>query len=227
MNLALPALIVFALLLPGFVFRSGWKRAERQSLDYSPFGHVVTGGVICACVLHAVWLTCAWYGSSLRLDTQFLVDLLSASPNAQKDGIAAASSRDGMIAFYFGTMIAFALGFPPICRWVVRRLGWDSRSSRLSFLFRLDEAPWYYFLKGADFPHKQQPDLIYATAIVNAAGTAMLYRGVVDDFHVGPDGELDRLILSNTTRRLLSADKPNGNSSPLRRIGKSEEKTKT
>jgi len=42
MNVALPALIVFFLLLPGFVFRTNLKRVERTSLDFSPFGQLVT-----------------------------------------------------------------------------------------------------------------------------------------------------------------------------------------
>jgi hypothetical protein len=34
MNLALPALVVFVLLLPGFLARSRFKRIERSSLDF-------------------------------------------------------------------------------------------------------------------------------------------------------------------------------------------------
>lgn len=41
MNVALPALIVFFLLLPGFIFRTNLKRVERTSLDFSPFRQVV------------------------------------------------------------------------------------------------------------------------------------------------------------------------------------------
>ena len=41
MNVALPALVIFLLVLPGFVFRSRFKRAERTALDYAPFGRVV------------------------------------------------------------------------------------------------------------------------------------------------------------------------------------------
>lgn len=48
MNVALPALIVFLLLLPGFIFRTNLKRSERTSLDYSPFGHVVAEAVLWA-----------------------------------------------------------------------------------------------------------------------------------------------------------------------------------
>lgn len=46
MNVALPALIVFLVLLPGFIFRARFKRTERTSLDFSPFGHVAAGAVL-------------------------------------------------------------------------------------------------------------------------------------------------------------------------------------
>jgi len=52
MNVALPALIVFFLLLPGFIFRTNLKRAERTSLDFSPFGQVVAEGILWASVQH-------------------------------------------------------------------------------------------------------------------------------------------------------------------------------
>jgi len=57
MNVALPALIVFFLLLPGFIFRTNLKRAERTSLDFSPFGQVVAEGILWASVLHFFWLS--------------------------------------------------------------------------------------------------------------------------------------------------------------------------
>lgn len=56
MNVALPALVVFVLLLPGFVARSRIKRAERLALDYSPFGQVVTEAVGWSFVMHLLWV---------------------------------------------------------------------------------------------------------------------------------------------------------------------------
>ncbi len=52
MNVALPTLILFVVLLPGFIFRSGLKRAERISIDFSPFGRVVAEAVLWAILLH-------------------------------------------------------------------------------------------------------------------------------------------------------------------------------
>ena len=72
MNFALPALVVFALLLPGFIARSQIKVVERQSLDYSPFGQVVTEAVVWAAALHTVWtLATAQLLSRVELPAEF------------------------------------------------------------------------------------------------------------------------------------------------------------
>jgi hypothetical protein len=42
MNVALPALIVFFLLLPGFIFRTNLKRAERTSLFVLRYSEAIT-----------------------------------------------------------------------------------------------------------------------------------------------------------------------------------------
>ena len=56
MNIALPAVVVFVLLLPGFIARSRLKRIERLSVDYSPFGQVATEAVVWAGGLHVLWV---------------------------------------------------------------------------------------------------------------------------------------------------------------------------
>lgn len=217
MNLALPALLVFALLLPGFVFRSRFKRAERVSLDYSPFGQVVTQAVLWSAALHTAWLGGAYLLLGQRLDTGALLGLLVSSPVLQERSVQAVAGRDGRVALYFGSLLVFAWLAPSLLRAVVVHYRLDRHQSWFARFFRFTGAPWYYLLTGADFrSREEEPDLIYVTAIVNAAGAPMLYRGVVDDFVVGEDGQLDRLVLQNTTRRPLAADKPSPGELPAR-----------
>ena len=52
MNVAFPTLILFLVLLPGFLLRNGLKRAERSSVDFSPFGQVVATAVLWAVFAH-------------------------------------------------------------------------------------------------------------------------------------------------------------------------------
>lgn len=86
MNVALPALVVFLLLLPGFVLRTRLKRAERTSLDYSPFGQVVAEAVLWALVAHVIWLAASDFLFGRVLEPKVLLSLLKmAKDESQLD----------------------------------------------------------------------------------------------------------------------------------------------
>jgi hypothetical protein len=207
MSVALPALVVFVLLLPGFVTRSRLKRAERLSLDYSPFGQVVTQAVLWSVVLHLGWLflTDAFTGRTLRPDV--LLELLGSDSSAQVRALDAVAADATPVARYFGTLLLFAYAAPAGVRWLIERYHLDRLGSPLSGALRFTGAPWYYLLSGADFPHDETPDLIYVSAIVSVAGQPILYTGVLDDYFLDPDGRLDRVILESVMRRPLARDK--------------------
>lgn len=207
MNIALPAIILFVLLLPGLIVRSRFKRVERLSLDYSPFGQVVTEAVLWTCVLHLIWLTVAYLVLDQRLQTDVLLNLLSASPTGQSMAISLVSSVDEWIMTYFVTLLFVAYAAPTLARWAIIHWRLDRSNAPLSSLFRFRQAPWYYLLTGADFAQDEQPDLISVAAIVNTAGIATLYTGILEDFFIDQDGTLDRLILSNVSRRQMSSDR--------------------
>lgn len=46
------------------------------------------------------------------------------------------------------------------------------------------------------------------SAVVSVGGTAHLYVGYLEKWHVDRDGKLDRLVISKTMRRAFSSDKP-------------------
>lgn len=207
MNIALPAIILFVLLLPGLIVRSRFKRVERLSLDYSPFGQVVTEAVLWTCFLHLIWLVIAYLLLGQRLQTEVLLNLLSANPAGQGQAIALVSRVDGWITVYFVTLLFFAYTAPFLARWAIIHWRMDRSNARWSALFRFKQAPWYYLLTGADFAQDDQPDLISVAAIVNTAGVATLYTGILEDFFIDQDGTLDRLVLSNVSRRQMSSDR--------------------
>jgi hypothetical protein len=221
MNFALPALVVFIVLLPGFVFRSLLRRAERTSLDYSPFGQVVSEAVVWACVLHTLWLTVAecLFGRELQVDV--LMRLLAADGVGQSRAADSVTGQWRWVAEYFLSLLGFSLVAPRVVRWVVKALRWDRLHHPLSGVFRLRDAPWYYVLTGADFAREDKPDLIAISAVVDVAGEPMIYYGLLDEFFVDQDGVLDRLVMQQVMRRPLTLDKPsstviadNANASP-------------
>ena len=79
MNFALPTLAVFALLLPGFIARSRIKRIERQSLDYSPFGQIVSEALLWALALHLLWCGLAWLLTAYEPRPEVLLRLLGCA----------------------------------------------------------------------------------------------------------------------------------------------------
>ena len=210
MSVALPALVVFAILLPGFVTRSRLKRAERLSLDYSPFGQVVTQAVLWSGGLHLAWLLLTYLATGRTLRPDVLLELLGSESAAQARALEAVARDARPVAAYFGTLVLFAYLAPAGLRWLIERYHLDRLGAPLSRSLRFNDAPWYYLLSGADFPHDQTPDLIYVSAIVDVAGQPILYTGVLDDYFLDPDGRLDRVILEGVMRRPLARDKEAG-----------------
>lgn len=207
MNIALPALIVFFLLLPGFIFRSNLKRAERTSLDFSPFGQVVAGGVLWASILHFFWLVASHLLFQRDFQPVILMKLISSAPASQTEASEAVGSQFGWIAAYFATLITASFAIPQLIRRVITRFRLDRADAVLSPIFRYHQAPWYYLLTGADFESGQEPDLIFVSAIVEVGKDAILYVGVLNEFHVDAEGQLDRLVLESVVRRPIGADK--------------------
>lgn len=211
MNIALPAIVLFLLLLPGFAFRSRFKRVERTSLDYSPFGQVVTEGIGWAGLLHWFWLTGAYLLLNQRLQTDVLIGLVGSDTGAQAVAIRHLKATDKWVAIYFGSLYAGALLAGGGARAAITRLHLDRADSALAPLFRFSQAPWYYLLTASDLPEGEQPDLILASAIVEVGKDAYLYHGVVEYYYVTEEGQLDRLVLSGASRRPIGADKESPN----------------
>jgi hypothetical protein len=207
MNVALPALIIFLLLLPGFTFRTRLKRAERTSLDYSPFGQVAAEAILWALIAHLVWLLLSYLLFGNYLDAGVLLKLLSSDPTGQAKATDAVGDKFGSIAVYFVTLFFASYSIPNGARQLISKYRLDRDAYRLSSIFRFHQAPWYYLLTGADFEEKDEPDLIVVSAIVDVAGEAMLYTGVLDEFFVNSEGGLDRIVLQEVMRRPIASDK--------------------
>lgn len=207
MNVALPALIVFLLVLPGFIFRDRFKRTERTVLDYAPFGRVVAEAVLWAAALHAAWLACAWLFRAQFFRLDILLGLLSANPVAQSHAIETLVRQADWVAEYFSSLLIASLLVPIGMRWLITRFRLDRFGHWLAPVVRFNDAPWYYLLTGADFAAEKLPDLIKISAIVDVAGEPYLYQGFLDDFYFNPGGELDRLVLEEASRRPLDRDK--------------------
>lgn len=207
MNIALPALVAFLLLLPGFIFRARLKRAERTSLDFSPFGQVAADAILWAVFAHLLWLFLSFVIFFQRFEPAVLLKLLSSAPTSQAEATLAVGQDFFWISAYFGSLLLTSLVVPEVSRTLITKYRLDRNAATLSSIFRFHDAPWYYLLTGADFAKEDEPDFIMISAVVEIAKDAVLYVGVLDDFFFDSDGRLDRLVLQNVARRPLSADK--------------------
>jgi hypothetical protein len=211
MNVALPALVIFLVLLPGFIFRARLKRAERTSLDYSPFGQVAAEAVLWAAMIHMLWLAAAYVIFEKQLDAVVLLKLVSSDSSSQAKATETVGTHFSSIATYFVTILFGSYAMPQAIRAVISRYRLDRITSPISPLVRFHGAPWYYLLTGADFEASKEPDMIIISAIVEIAGEAMLYTGYLDEFFVDAEGQLDRLVLQEVMRRPIKADKEAAN----------------
>ncbi|GGY51328.1 hypothetical protein [Pseudoduganella albidiflava] len=207
MNVALPALVIFFIFLPGFIFRIRFKRVERTSLDFSPFGRIAAGAVMSAAVAHLLWLSFTYWLFGQRFEPIVLMQLLSSAPASQVAAASAVAADFSWIAAYFGTLLFASFAFPILLRSAITNYRLDRASSPLRPMLRFHEAPWYYLLTGADFPEEEAPDFVIVAAIVEVGRDAMLYTGVLDSFFFDSDGQLDRLVLQGVARRPLARDK--------------------
>lgn len=211
MNIALPALIAFLLLLPGFIFRTRLKRSERTSLDFSPFGQVVAEAVLWSLLAHVTWLALSAVVFGQRFKPLVLMELLSTAPQVQAAATVAVAAGFNWIAVYFLSLFAAAFLLPTLARSAISTWRLDRSKAPFGSLFRFHDAPWYYLLTGADFSEDNAPDLIVISAVVEIAKEAFLYVGVLDEFFVDSEGQLDRLVLQGVARRPMAADKPGAN----------------
>ena len=95
MNVALPAIVIFFVLLPGFILRTRLKRVERTSLDFSPFGEVVAEAVVWSVLVHCAWLGLANVIAGQTFQPLVLLKLLSGAVTVQEGAAAAFAQASG------------------------------------------------------------------------------------------------------------------------------------
>lgn len=204
MNVAFSALLVFLLLLPGFLFRTYFKRAEKVVLDVKPFGQAAIDAFLAALVLDI-----AWYGATIvltayRVDFTALLTLIAGDKAGSIDkSIAEIASDPWHPVLFFVSLYAFAIVIGFGLRYMIMRWRLDRKDAPLANFLRFD-TPWYYLFTGYD--RERPPDGVAIGAVVSLSSTAYLYTGVLVEYFLDDQGQLNRLVLTSAARRLLSSD---------------------
>lgn len=207
MNVALPAVIIFCLVLPGFIVRTNIRRASKTSLDFSPFGKMVATSLMWAGALHLIWIVLTKILTGYKFDPEILLGLLSSEKNLQSSAIQKVSLQFGDISFYFISLYIACPLLPKAVRYFVDKYSLDGCHSPLSWIFRFDDADWFYLFSGVDFKKEDKPDFISISAVVEVGKESYIYKGALDDYFTDSDGELTRIVLSGASRRKLDKDR--------------------
>lgn len=157
--------------------------------------------------MHVLWYWLTELFSLMHFNADTALKLLAADPADQAKALEAVATHSGWITAYFGSLLLMAYLAPTAVRWLITRHRLDRFNSPLSKLFRFSRAPWYCLLSGADFEEDDSPDFIAVSSIVNVAGQAYLYTGILDGYFVDHEGNLDRLILQEVMRSPMVYDK--------------------
>ena len=78
MNVAFPALLLFLVVLPGFLFRQFFQRNEVRTANHAPFSAVALKALLCAVVFNAV-VAGAAYLVGYEIELRDIVHLMFSS----------------------------------------------------------------------------------------------------------------------------------------------------
>ncbi|MFM9089293.1 MAG: hypothetical protein ACKOPT_14365 [Cyanobium sp.] len=236
MNFAFPALLIFLLALPGILLRMGYRKgvngAWKNPFVIQSLGDEIAWSSIFAGVLHILWVR-GWNHFKGPVDFASAMSLLVATNGGLvKDAIEKTSRGAGDVVLYFSTLVVFAYSVGVGAHWLVRSRGLDHRFKMLRF-----DNPWFYCLSGefiSSLPpeswiqwrplwwpsgNKEQADVVRVSAVVKHGSDAYIYIGRLVDFEFDRNGQLDRIVLSETSRRQLSMDRDQrdryGNANPV------------
>ncbi|MGF6980038.1 hypothetical protein QFZ94_008555 [Paraburkholderia sp. JPY465] len=208
MNVAFPALFLFLVVLPGFLFRQFFQRNEVRTFDHTPFSAVVLKALLCAALFNAAGSVAA-RAAGYEIELGDVIRLLVGGPSSLKD-------LDGRLTWlnihpvagagYFLLTNGLALIAAFVWRGAVQHWELDREGHRLSRLARGD-APWYYLFSGLDHPRDGAIDGAMIAAVVEFKEGSFLYTGVLDGYEVNADGQLGRLMLVQAQRRRLESDR--------------------
>lgn len=205
MNLAFPALLVFLLAIPGFIFNIGFYQTENTPLKYIS---LTSKTIVCsafAVSLHALWLYLATHFFHFTVNTHLVLTLISGIEDAQfSSAISSITTHEVLVSFTYLISLYIASYLLAI---TLRKMIRFLRLERFDFC-RID-SPWYYLFTGYDWKDGK-PDGVRIAAVAEIAGKGYLYIGWLDKFYLDNSGNVDRFVLTGAMRRKIEKDKKNG-----------------
>lgn len=212
MNVAASSLLILWLLLPAVAFRRGYYSGAFSKQYFTEgFGTLILRAFLLAVVLHTGAFTALW-ASGVELAGAYPTVLRYVFSDGETHLVAIAPRAWSLLALTGGLIPVGAVTGYLVHR-VVRRWRLDRRFKSLRF-----RNYWHYVLRGeirefadakALFPSRRK--VIGYTFIDALAATSegdVIYDGILVDYELGSDNEIQFLVLTGTRRRHLRADRP-------------------
>lgn len=209
MNIALGALILFLLLLPGIVLRIAYLNGpfSKRNIQSSIVDELILS-LIPALILQGRGFLFAEHWLDLDINLEVIYQLITGS--TVKDYRPDFSLIEGSIIRlvpYTLVLTAISIILGKFGRWFIKLIRFDIYFPSLRFYNE-----WYYLFSGRikDFPKyegssKGITDYPFLNVVVEYKEATYIYRGILEHFILSKEG-LDRIYLSNVYRRKLQED---------------------
>lgn len=213
MDLALPAIVVLAVLIPGLLLVRGYRGAFGTRFQ----GIAALPGGITTDFLWSLLLSPVPHGLAIVLTRRFtahdpspgfVLYLLDTADPAHAGVVAQIAGDLPPIAAYLALAAVLGLLLGTALHWSVRKLQLDWQFDVLRF-----PNPWHYVLSAPDSPGKRFIGA-FAAVTVEFAGKGYLYLGTVAGHDIDGDGNLVRLRMRDVLRREFANDRPPGTATP-------------
>ncbi len=213
MNLALPALVLLYLALPGFlIVKASRGRLAQGSNEPVVNLSAMTVGFVMAMLLapalHLLWICLVEVFTRYTIDLSTVGYLLAgAYQNTDRfnEAIADATRHPLAVLIYFATLCLFAV---VLGRWLhvwVIDYKLDRKVSWLRF-----NNEWHYLFSAPQAEAEDKAKYEHGTRVavtIKQGETVYLYTGLLETYALTADGKLDRLVLIEPVyRRPLTSD---------------------
>ncbi|MCK8123867.1 hypothetical protein MTF66_02575 [Pseudoalteromonas sp. 2CM39R] len=209
MNIAFPAFFILLLIIPGFIFQNSYEKIENTNIEKKPFDVSSSLAFFYALILHCFLIYVLVPLSGSGVNFELCIKLLTSSKTLSDTDLEVINRSIPRVLLYFASSFILAYLFGKLVQWGVFKLN-PYKSSKFSF-----DTPWYYELKGK-LSDTQDAQIIKLSCLVESKNTAFLYYGLLEDFYLDSNGQLDRVVLSDAMRRPIESDDGSQSSSPQR-----------
>ncbi|MBB1300993.1 hypothetical protein H5183_06560 [Pseudoalteromonas sp. SR44-8] len=199
MNIAFPAFFILILIIPGFIFQNSYEKVENTSIEKKPFDVSSSLAFFYALILHCFLIYVLVPLSGSEVNFELCIKLLTGSKTLSETELGVINRSIPRVLIYFALSFLLAYIFGKFVQWGIFKLN-PYKSSKLSF-----DTPWYYELKGK-LSDTQDAQIIKLSCLVESKNTAFLYYGLLEDFYLDSNGQLDRVVLVDAMRRPIESD---------------------